>query len=119
MHLHRRQTDIWRFTEGRAVVRLYDPATGDQSMLSGDDNVVIAIPPGIAHGFYTMNGCTLVYALTEEYTGTDEFGFYPFDGLDPAMSDMFKPDFGWPTHHYNLIVSERDMRAPRLADFKG
>lgn len=119
MHLHRRQHDIWHFTEGRAVVRLYDTATGDYAMVQGDENVVIAIPPGISHGFYTLNGCTLVYALTNEYDGSDEYGWYPFDGLDPEMFDAFQPDYGWPTHHHNLVVSERDMRAPRLADFEG
>ena len=118
MHLHRKQWDIWRFTEGSAFIRLFDPQTTDQLMLSGDEKVVVAIPPGIAHGFYTREGCTLVYALTEEYDGTDEFGFYPFDGLDRHLSDMFQPDYGWPTHHYGLTISERDLRAPRLVDFE-
>jgi dTDP-4-dehydrorhamnose 3,5-epimerase len=118
MHLHRSQWDIWRFTQGKALVRLYDPVTTDPAFLHADEDVVIAIPPGIAHGFYTEPGCTLVYALTNEYDGTDEFGFYPFDGLDPLMYDMFKPDYGWPTHHYGLTISERDLRAPRLVDFE-
>ena len=119
MHLHRNQWDLWRFTEGRAVVRLRDIETGDEARVQGDENVVIAIPPGIAHGFYTLAGCTLVYALTNEYDGTDEFGFYPFDGLDPLMYDSFQPDYGWPSHHYGLTISERDLRAPRLKDFVG
>jgi dTDP-4-dehydrorhamnose 3,5-epimerase len=119
MHLHRKQWDIWRFTAGSAIVRLFDPVTTDQAMLTGDEDTVIAIPPGIAHGFYTREGATLVYALTEEYDGSDEYGFYPFDGLDQVMYDSFKPDFGWPTHHYGLTISERDLRAPRLVDFEG
>lgn len=117
MHFHKRQFDVWRFTSDSAIVRLYDHTTGDQAFLTGDKDTVIAIPPGISHGFYTRTGCTLVYALTEEYTGDDEFGWYPFDGLEGVDSDMFRPHQGWPTHHYNMIVSERDMRAPRLAEF--
>lgn len=119
MHLHRQQHDIWRFVEGKAVVRLYDTATGDQAFLAGDKDTVIAIPPGISHGFYTKTSCILVYALTEEYTGDDEFGWWPFDGLDPDRYNMFLPDQNWPSNHFGLTMSERDLRAPRLADFEG
>ncbi len=119
MHLHRVQWDIWRFTAGKAIVRLYDPLTADQAFLAGDADTVIAIPPGIAHGFYTREGATLVYALTNEYDGTDEYGFYPFDGLDRVMTDMFKDDFGWPSHPHNLVISDRDKNALPLADFEG
>lgn len=119
MHLHREQWDIWRFTAGKAIVRLYDPLTADQAFLAGDADTVIAIPPGIAHGFYTREGATLVYALTNEYDGTDEYGFNPFDGLDQVMYDQYLPDFGWPTHHLDLVISDRDKNAPRLVDFLG
>lgn len=119
MHLHKVQWDVWRFVSDSALVRLYDHSTGDQAFLVGDKDTVIAIPPGISHGFYTKDGCILVYALTNEYDGTDEYGWFPFDGLDPIRHDMFLPDFGWPSHHYGLTISERDLRAPRLAEFKG
>lgn len=120
MHLHAVQHDVWRFTEGRAWVRLYDPKTEDQAFVSAGQDVVLAIPPLVAHGFYTVTGCTLVYALTEEYTGQDEYGFFPFDGLpDRDAYDRYRQTLdGWPTAHYGLIVSERDMRAPSLAEFR-
>lgn len=119
MHLHRKQWDIWRFVDGRAWVRLYDTETGDQAFVAADRDIVLAIPPGISHGFYTLNGCVLVYALTNEYDGTDEYGWYPFDGLPEDQSYMkFDVNLdGWPTAHYGLIVSERDLRAPRLVEF--
>lgn len=119
MHLHKVQWDIWRFVSDSALVRLYDHTTGDQAFLQGNSDTVIAIPPGISHGFYTRTGCILVYALTNEYDGTDEYGWYPFDGLDPIRYDMFLPDQNWPSHHFGLTISERDLRAPRLADFAG
>lgn len=119
MHMHKKQWDIWRFVKGRAWVRLHDTETSDEAFLVGDENVVIAIPPGISHGFYTLAGATLVYALTNEYDGSDEYGWYPFDGLSDQATDMFELSLdGWPTHHYNVNISERDLRAPRLADFR-
>jgi dTDP-4-dehydrorhamnose 3,5-epimerase-like enzyme len=119
MHLHKKQFDVWRFVSDRAWVRLYNHLTGEQAFIPGDKETVIAIPPGISHGFFTVSGCILVYALTEEYDGTDEYGWYPFDGLtDIEAQAMFKRTLdGWPTTHYGLTVSERDMRAPRLSEF--
>lgn len=109
MHLHRRQTDVWRFTHGSALVRLYDPATDTNELIdTGKHDIVLAIPPGIAHGFYTPIGCTLVYALTEEYDGTDEYGFFPLDGIE---------DDRWPVEHRLVNLSLRDLRAPRLTEF--
>ena len=122
MHLHRKQWDIWRFTSDGALVRLYDHVSGDEAFVRGDKSNVIAIPPGISHGFYTKSGCTLVYGLTEEYDGTDEFGWFP---LDPQTYNIAAPiaetqmhlRFGWPRSHAGLNISERDLRAPRLEDF--
>lgn len=119
MHLHKRQWDIWRFTRGEALVRLYGAKYGwsnRNEMILADQGTVIAIPPGVAHGFYTETGCTLVYALTEEYTGDDEFGFYPFDGMAGGEVRHYAPY--WPGQHDGLHISERDLRAPRLADFR-
>lgn len=110
MHLHKRQWDLWHFVSGSALVRMLD-ADGEQTFVRADAGYTIAIPPGVAHGFYTEEGCTLLYALTEEYDGTDEFGWFPFDGLDEDSHP------GWPKDHIGLLVSERDLRAPRLVDF--
>jgi len=119
MHLHKKQWDVWRFASDRAWVRLYAHGTGEQAFVNADKDVILAIPPGISHGFYTVTGCILVYALTEEYDGTDEYGWFPFDGLtdQDAIARFAITDGGWPTAHYGLIVSERDLRAPRLSEF--
>lgn len=109
MHLHKRQWDVWAFVAGDAVVRLRYP-DGTEEFIYTNGTATIAIPPGVSHGFYTEDGCTLLYALTEEYDGSDEFGWYPFDG-DLVHS-------GWPKDHIGLLVSERDLRAPRLAEFE-
>ena len=131
MHLHKRQWDIWHFVSGSALVRLryedkdplkahfYATARPDLYDLTDDEfcrldaGSTLAIPPGVSHGFYTEEGCILLYALTEEYDGTDEYGWYPFDGLTEDSHP------GWPRDHIGLIVSERDLRATRLEDFEG
>lgn len=117
MHLHREQYDVWRFTQGTAVVRLYDHKTDAQALIVAKQDIVLAIPPGISHGFYTKGDCTLVYALTHEYDGTDEFGWYPFDG--ERLPDGENPWSKWPSTLAFLWVSDRDRNATRLADFAG
>jgi dTDP-4-dehydrorhamnose 3,5-epimerase-like enzyme len=111
MHLHRKQWDVWHFVSGSALVRLRDASGGDviQPLSAA---TTIAIPPGVAHGFYTEEGCVLLYALSEEYDGTDEFGFYPFDGLTADSHPA------WPRDHIGIVVSERDLRGTRLEDFE-
>ena len=111
MHLHRKQWDVWHFVEGSALVRLYNHDTGANTFHRLDAGSTLAIPPTISHGFYSEDGCTLLYALTEEYDGSDEYGWYPFGGLD----DDSHP--GWPRSFDGLVISERDLRATRLADF--
>lgn len=110
MHAHKRQWDIWHFTEGHALVVLYD-LKGYLRVLTADRGTVIAIPPGVAHGFYTESGATLIYALTEEYDGTDEFGFDPYD-------DNFPGHYYWPTPD-QVLISQRDIGAPSLGEFLG
>lgn len=110
MHLHRKQWDLWHFVSGSALVRIVHP-DGTEFYQRADAGLTLAIAPGHAHGFYTEDGCVLMYALTEEYDGTDEYGFYPFDGLRENSHP------GWPRNHIGLIVSERDIRATRLESF--
>lgn len=119
MHLHRKQWDIWTFTRGVALVRTFWPngsgGGSDDAYLWANPGVTIAIPPGLAHGFYTPDGCTLMYALTEEYDGSDEFGFHFADGVD--LNSEYADE--WPTDPTGLNISIRDLQAARLAEFSG
>jgi dTDP-4-dehydrorhamnose 3,5-epimerase len=110
MHLHRKQWDLWHFVSGAAVVRLRY-ADGSEFFGRYDAGSTLAIPPGVAHGFYTEEGCVLLYALTEEYDGSDEFGFFPLDGVTEDSHPA------WPRSHIGIRISERDLRAVRLAEF--
>lgn len=110
MHAHKRQYDIWHFTAGEAQVQLFDPFAMPRPMvLWVKPDTTLIIPPGTAHGFYTPNGCTLTYYLTEEYDGTDEFGFYALDPKYPGAQM-------WASN--NPVLSTRDQTAPLLAKFK-
>ena len=115
MHLHRKQWDIWHFVKGSALVRLYHHSSALDYYTWAGPATTIAIPPGMSHGFYTPDGCTLVYALTEEYDGTDEFGWHWSDGVNPLAE--FAEE--WPLDPSGLNISERDLTAPRLAEFVG
>lgn len=109
MHAHKVQWDIWHLTAGRALVQLYDHRNGDHFPLWIDAGQTIAIPPGVSHGFYTPTGCTLVYALTREFDGTDEYEWNAYDSDFPGANL-------WPFQG-NAIQSERDKTARPLADF--
>lgn len=108
LHSHAHQWDVWRFVSDGARVVLYDPDSGSLAAISMDKRHVLAIPPGIAHGFYTDSGCVLMYGLTNEYDGTDESGFFLWDKDFPGVS--FFPD--------SATISIRDMRAPSLKEYR-
>jgi len=108
MHAHKKQWDIWHFVEGDAFVVLYEPLTDACMTLRLGPTETLFIPPGIAHGFEASTDCTLTYLLTEEYDGSDEYGF-----------DADDPDFpGSPLWTPAPIESDRDKFAPSLAEFK-
>lgn len=112
MHAHKRQFDIWHFVEGQAQVQLLDHRNGEWSQYRLGPGATLVIPPGVSHGFYTPHGCTLTYFLTEEYDGSDEFGW---QATDPDFPGAAAWDFV--VEGREPIVSERDQTAPSLADF--
>ena len=109
MHAHKLQWDIWHFTAGQAFVQLYDHRTGEHTAQWVGPETTLFIPPGVSHGFYTPLGCTLMYALTREYDGTDEYGWL-------ATSPEFPGTASWGFVGYP-IVSDRDRTAPSLKEF--
>lgn len=117
MHRHLAQWDVWHLVRGSALVRTYDHETGRNTYTWAGPGVTIAIPPRLSHGFYTPDGCILMYGLTNEYDGTDEYGWRWSDGLSTAVPPEFQEE--WPTDPTGLNISERDLTAPRLVDFDG
>lgn len=114
LHFHRRQTDLWVILEGRAHVVLVDirphlAAHVDESpehfaeVLEPGGSLII--PPGVAHGFWALEDVSLLYLVTNEYDGTDEGDLAWNDPLVAAR---------WPGGE--PLLSERDQRAPSLAE---
>ncbi len=116
LHCHRRQLDHWIVASGRALVVLVDtrpavagsgPAVVETRELAVDGTVTI--PAGVAHGFLALEPLELIYLVTNEYDGSDEYGF-AWD--DPAV---VVPWPACPTPDGRPILSERDQANPTLA----
>ena len=112
LHVHRRQADLWVVVEGHPYVALVDirpvlerdgaPVRETVDAAPGD---ALYLPEGVAHGFYARDPITLVYFVTKEYDGTDEFGF--------AWDDR-AAGVDWPTAE--PILSARDRDNPTLGE---
>jgi dTDP-4-dehydrorhamnose 3,5-epimerase len=112
LHLHRRQADLWVVLDGSPLVALVDvrPALSGEGSpqvdtIDASPGTAIFIPEGVAHGFYARDAMSLVYFVTNEFDGTDEFGF--------AWND---PDAGVPWPDPAPILSARDSEARPLAE---
>ncbi len=75
-----------------------DPLTKEEFWLDQSESVLI--PPGVAHGYATESGGTMLYLLTREADGSDELGFR-FDDPDIAIARPVA----------SLTLSERDRNA--------
>lgn len=114
LHFHHKQADYWHPLAGTIRVGLYDlrpssPTAGTAMAfdLAGDDFAGLFIPPGVAHGFYSVTDVTLLYVVDNYYDGADELGV-AWD--DPALGvDWEIPAGTVPT------LSERDATNPPLA----
>jgi len=109
LHYHRRQADLWYVVSGRARVGLADLRIRRERppvqtvVLDGDVPAALYIPPGVAHGFLALTDLDLIYFVSEEYDGTDEFGV--------AWND---PALGVPWDVDDPILSQRDRENPEL-----
>lgn len=119
VHLHRAHADHLLMVQGRMVVGLYDcradsPTAGCAATVAlHDSDCTVAVPPGVAHGFWFPRGGTLLYGLSSEWSMSDEFGCRwddPDLGID--WSELGDP------HPGDLmdgpLLSERDRTAGTL-----
>jgi len=104
MHYHLRQSDLCYVSAGAVFMALVDLRRPDHrsgALWLGQGESVL-IPPGVAHGYTTEQGATVMYLLTEEVDGSDEFGFR-FD--DPAAAIQ------WPVDDPRLSARDREAGA--------
>lgn len=119
LHLHYRQWDWWRCVSGRMRVGLYDarpgsPTHGVASTLemTSDAPSALAIPPGVAHGFYALSDLEMIYLLSEVYDPGDEHGLrWNTAGIEWGVGDAVPAATGEP------ILSARDLALPPLDEF--
>lgn len=113
LHWHRRQADYWCVLSGVAHVALVDLREGSPTRLgitlrridAGERRFGLAIPAGVAHGFFAESEVLLLYLVDATFSGDDEQGL-AWD--DPGL------DIAWPTTSPTL--SERDRSNPSLAE---
>jgi dTDP-4-dehydrorhamnose 3,5-epimerase len=113
LHYHLHQADYWYLLRGRALVVLHDLRTGSPTEgvtihfeLDGEKEKGVFIPPGVAHGFGTLEDITLTYLVDNYYNPDDELGVAYDDGdvgADWQIGD-------------NPVVSERDKSNPKRKD---
>jgi len=109
LHYHRRQADLWYVVSGRARVGLADLRVQEERslvqtlVLDGEEPAALYIPPGVAHGLLALTDVDLIYWVSEEYDGTDEFGL--------AWND---PTLAVPWGIDQPILSRRDRENPGL-----
>lgn len=77
--------------------------------ISADTGQQVYIPVGFAHGFLTLTDDVLVMYKVSDYYAPACDGGIRWDDSDIAIP--------WPMRATDLILSEKDSRLPRLAEF--
>lgn len=109
-HCHVRHADVVTVVAGAMALGLRDlrptsPTEGAAELLEIEArSVAVAVPPGVAHGFYFPEESVHVYAVSETFDPEDELGCR-WD--DPEIG------LAWPCTA--PLLSERDQRAGSFA----
>ncbi len=110
LHYHFHQVDYWYVPHGSIRAGLVDlrphsPTYRASQLIALNDTSPLGlfIPVGVAHGFYAVTDCTLIYFVNNYYDSTDEYGV-AWD--DPAIG------LDWGVE--NPLISTRDANNPLL-----
>jgi dTDP-4-dehydrorhamnose 3,5-epimerase len=81
LHYHFHQVDYWYVPSGSIRAALVDLRPSSPTYraaqtleMNGEEPAGLFIPVGVAHGFYSITDCTLIYIVNNYYDGDDEFG---------------------------------------------
>lgn len=115
LHLHYIQWDWWRVVTGRMLIGLYDARPGSSTHgvstsfeMNAESPTALAIPPGVAHGYYALEDLEMIYLLSEVYNPDDEFGLrWDSVGIEwPFVAEGREP-----------VISDRDINLPSAQEF--
>lgn len=89
-HIHKTQVDWWYVAKGDLHVGLFDMRENSPTyktlneFLLGEhgQNVVLKIPPGVAHGCKVTRGNSELFYVTSGIYNTDEEGRIPHDSIE-------------------------------------
>lgn len=111
LHYHFHQVDYWYVPKGRIRAAMLDLRPQSPTYkatqvieMGEENNIGLFIPIGVAHGFYALTDCTLLYFVNNYYDSTDEFGV-AWD--DPAVA--------MPWGAESPILSGRDLSNPHMS----
>lgn len=115
IHVHVVHHDFLVFLSGKVLLGLQDLRPlqsasinkGCVLPISGDTLIGIAIPPGVAHGFYHMEDSLHVYGVDQFWDINDELGCHYSD-----------PELTIPWQIENPLLSDRDAQLPSLKELK-
>lgn len=109
LHFHKHQSDFWYvpFGQARAVIadiRQDSPTFGKtySVILSGENHFGLYIPPGVAHGFYSITDMTITYLVDNYYNPDDELGVAWNDPLWKSKWEISQEN------EPSLTISQRD-----------
>lgn len=110
LHYHRDQSDLWYIVAGTAQVALADlrnppQPTTETLTIDASDPKILYVPPGVAHGYLALTDVDVIYLVTHEFDGSDEYGVawndptlsIPWAETDPVLSDRDRsnPPLTW------------------------
>lgn len=111
----RAQAKLVRVVRGRVFDVVVDLRRGSPTFakwlgieLSAEKGNQILVPAGFAHGFVTLEPDTEVLYKVSDFYSPDHDRAIRFD--DPAIG------INWPVNSLDLLLSEKDRRAPLLAE---
>ena len=114
VHAHWRHADYLTVVAGRATIGLHDLREGSPTeglgtviQLVAETPAALAIPTGVAHGFYFHEPSIHVYAVSHEWDPSDELGCR---WNDPALR------ISWPCT--DPLLSERDRNLGPLSELR-
>ena len=114
VHAHWRHADYLTVVSGRATIGLHDLREGSPTEglgtaveLEADAPAALAIPTGVAHGFYFHEPSIHVYAVSHEWDPSDELGCR---WNDPELR------ISWPCT--DPLLSERDRNLDPLNELR-